>query len=138
MQCCDANVPDLGSSKFNNFNYWKIQLLQRLSSYGQHHHVWFWGLHWPDNSELMQQNRQRKMMANFVWKNLPPNFTFLWTHLFVEEPKIFMLSEFLTKHASNSPFTFVTLKRFAVLFFVPSCCVNSLIFCFSFQKTSQQ
>ena len=26
-----------------------------------------------------------------------------------------MLSEFPTKHASNSPVTFVTLKRFAVL-----------------------
>ena len=30
-----------------------------------------------------------------------------------------MLSEFLTKHASNSPIMFVTLKRFAVHFF---CC----------------
>ena len=38
-----------------------------------------------------------------------------------------MLSEFPTKHASNIPVTFVTLKRFAVLFFLPSCCVNSLI-----------
>ena len=27
-----------------------------------------------------------------------------------------MLSEFPTKHASNSPVTFVTLKRFVVLF----------------------
>ena len=31
-----------------------------------------------------------------------------------------------TKHASNSPVTFVTHKRFVVLFFLPSCCVNSL------------
>ena len=38
-----------------------------------------------------------------------------------------MLSKFPTKHASNIPVTFVTLKRFAVLFFLPSCCVNSLI-----------
>ena len=37
-----------------------------------------------------------------------------------------MLSEFATKHASNIPVTFVTLKRFAVLFFLQSCCVNSL------------
>ena len=37
-----------------------------------------------------------------------------------------------TKHASNSLVTFVTLKRFAVLFFQPSCCVNPL---FSFPKT---
>ena len=32
-----------------------------------------------------------------------------------------------TKHVSNSPVTFVIHKRFAVLFFLPSCCVNSLI-----------
>ena len=64
---------------------------------------------------------------NFVSKNVPPNFTFLWTYLFVEEQKTPMLSEFPTKHASNSPVTFVTLERFAVLFFLPSCCVNSLI-----------
>ena len=32
-----------------------------------------------------------------------------------------------TKHASYSLVTFVTHKRFAVLFFLPSCCVNSLM-----------
>ena len=57
---------------------------------------------------------------------LPQNFTFLWTNLFVEVQETSMLSEFPTKHASNIPVTFVTLKRFAVLFFLPSCCVNSL------------
>ena len=31
-----------------------------------------------------------------------------------------------TKHASDSPVTFVTHKRFVVLFFLPSCCVHSL------------
>ena len=31
-----------------------------------------------------------------------------------------------TKHASNSPVTFVTHKRFVVLFFLPSCFVHSL------------
>ena len=59
-------------------------------------------------------------------KNLPPNLTFLETDLF-EEQKPSMLSEFPTKHSSNSPFTFVTLKRFAVVSFLPSCCVNSLL-----------
>ena len=34
--------------------------------------------------------------------------------------------KFTTKHASNSPVTFVTHKRSVVLFFLPSCCVNSL------------
>ena len=38
-----------------------------------------------------------------------------------------MLSEFATKHAINIRVTFVTLKRFAVLFFLQSCCVNSLL-----------
>ena len=37
-----------------------------------------------------------------------------------------------TKHASNSLVMFVTLKRFAILLFLPSCCVNSLC---SFPKT---
>ena len=32
-----------------------------------------------------------------------------------------------TKHIRNSPLTFVTQKRFAVLFFLPSCFVNSLL-----------
>ena len=32
-----------------------------------------------------------------------------------------------TKHASNSPVTFETHKRFAVLFFQQSRCVNSLL-----------
>ena len=32
-----------------------------------------------------------------------------------------------TKLASNRPVTFVIRKRFAVLFFVPSCCVNLLV-----------
>ena len=32
-----------------------------------------------------------------------------------------------TKHVSNFPVTFVTHECFAVLFFLPSCCVNSLL-----------
>ena len=38
-----------------------------------------------------------------------------------------MLVKITTKYASYSLVTFVTHKRFAVLFFLPSCCVNSLI-----------
>ena len=38
-----------------------------------------------------------------------------------------MLSQFLTRHASSSPVMFVTLKRFAVLVFLPSCSVKSLL-----------
>ena len=38
-----------------------------------------------------------------------------------------MLVKITTKHASNSPVTFITHKRFVVLFFLPSWCVNSLL-----------
>ena len=75
--------------------------------------------------ERRRQTLCDKRDNNSVWKNLPANFTFLSTDLFVEELKTTMVSEFPTKHASNSPVTFVTHKRFAVLFFLPSCCVNS-------------
>ena len=39
----------------------------------------------------------------------------------LQEQKVSMLSEFLTKHASDSPVTFVTLMHFAFLFFPLSC-----------------
>ena len=55
---------------------------------------------------------------NFAWKNIPPNFSFLLTDLFVKDQKTLM-SIMTTKHAINSPVTFVTHKRFAVLFFLP-------------------
>ena len=42
-----------------------------------------------------------------------------------------MLVTFTTKHASSGLVTFVTHKGFAVLFFLPSCCVNSLVGWFS-------
>ena len=38
-----------------------------------------------------------------------------------------MLSEDHDLTASNSPVTFVTHKQSAILFFRPSCCVNSLL-----------
>ena len=44
---------------------------------------------------------------------------------FVEGQKTSMLSEFPSKHASNCPVKCVTLKRFAVLFFLPSCSSNT-------------
>ena len=75
--------------------------------------------------ERRRQTLCDKHDNNFAWKNLPPNFTFPKTDLFVEEHKMSMLREFPTKHASKSPVTFVTLKRFAVLFFLPSGWVNS-------------
>ena len=54
---------------------------------------------------------------NFAWKNIPPNFSFLLTDLFVKDQKT--LTSIMTKQAINSPVTFVTHKRFAVLFFLP-------------------
>ena len=53
--------------------------------------------------------------------------TFFLTDLFVKDQKTLMLAKFTSKHASDGLVTFVTHKGFAVLFFLPSCCVNSLI-----------
>ena len=39
-----------------------------------------------------------------------------------------MLVKITTKHASCSLVSFVTYKQFAVLYFLPSCCVNSLLY----------
>ena len=39
----------------------------------------------------------------------------------------YLILPYLKEKVSNSLVTFVTLKRFAVLFFLPSCCVNSLM-----------
>ena len=41
-----------------------------------------------------------------------------------------MLVKIMTRHVSNSLVMFVTHKQFAVLFFLPSCCINSLIILF--------
>ena len=38
-----------------------------------------------------------------------------------------MLAKFTSKQASDSLVTFVTHKGFPVLFFLPTCCVNSLV-----------
>ena len=48
------------------------------------------------------------------------NFSFLSKDFFVKDQKTLM--SITTKHAINSPVTFVTHKRFAVLFFLPSRC----------------
>ena len=61
---------------------------------------------------------------NFVWKKKEPSLN----RLFCKRPKLkhWYVVKIKTKHASNSPVTFVTQKRFALLLFLPSCCVNSL------------
>ena len=41
--------------------------------------------------------------------------------------KHWCLMKITTKHASNSPVTFITRERFDVLFFLPYCSVNSLV-----------
>ena len=47
--------------------------------------------------------------------------------MFAIRPENLLLSDVTTKHASNSPVTFVTHESFAILFFLPSCCVISLL-----------
>ena len=49
---------------------------------------------------------------NSVWKQFPPNFTFL---LKDQDPNTVILIEHHKKHAGNRPVTFVTRKRFALL-----------------------
>ena len=78
------------------------------------------------NSELTQQDGRGKTIILFEQRFRQTSRSFRQI-FFVEGKKTSMLSEFPTKHASNSPVTFVTIKRFAVLFFLPSCCVNSLL-----------
>ena len=46
----------------------------------------------------------------------------------LKKTKKILLGEGPNKHASNRPITFVTPERFAVVFFLPSCCINSLLF----------
>ena len=80
------------------------------------------------------------MTANLTWQVLQlvclkKPYTKLhipFNRSFCRRAKNINVKWILTKHASNSPVTFVTLKRFAILFFLPSCCVNPL---FSFPKT---
>ena len=63
---------------------------------------------------------------NSVWKQFPPNFTFRLKDLFVKDQNTVVLIEHQHKHAGNRPVTFVTHKRFAVLFFTLSGCVSLL------------
>ena len=79
---------------------------------------------------------------NFLpkWQKIPEHFLYellytvnCWVSssfkqiFWLETKKHWYLVKITTKHASNSPVTFVTHKRFAVPLFLPSCCVNSLI-----------
>ena len=61
-------------------------------------------------------------------KRLPQTSSiFLYTDLFEKDLKHWNLVKITTTHTSNSPVTFVTHTHFAVLLFLPSCCVNSLL-----------
>ena len=69
-----------------------------------------------------------KRENNSVWKQFPPNFTFLLKDLFVKDQNTVILIEHHNKHAGNRPVTFVTHKRFADVLFVPSFRSSSLYF----------
>ena len=73
-----------------------------------------------------RQTLCEKRDNNSVWKQFPPNFTFRLKDLFVKDQNTVVLIEHQHKHAGNRPVTFVTHKRFAVLFFASSCCVSLL------------
>ena len=65
--------------------------------------------------ERRRQTLCDKRDNNFFLKKPFAKLHISKTDLFVEEQKKLMLSEFPTKHASNSPVTFAAFKRFAVL-----------------------
>ena len=86
------------------------------------------GSHISELTQRAAEGRSRQTLrdkrdSNSVWKQFPPNFTFLLKDLMVKDPKTIILIEYHNKHAGNRPVTFVTHKCFAALFFVPSCCV---------------
>ena len=60
-------------------------------------------------------------MANLVWQARQYCLEKLSSKLHPPSPNLVV-----KKHARNSPVTFVTHKRFSVLFFLLSCCANSL------------
>ena len=75
---------------------------------------WTWGGWWLLSSCYSEWwfVRTRVKTRALYWKEKPENIDVSEDHD--------------TKHASNSLVTFVTRKRLAVLFFLSSCCVNSL------------
>ena len=69
--------------------------------------------------ERRRQTLCDKRDNKFVWNKFSPKFT---------DQKTLMLVKIATKHARNSLVLLVTRMRFTVLFFLPSCCVDSLLF----------
>ena len=55
---------------------------------------------------------------NSVWKQFPTNFTFLQKNLFAKDQNTVTLIDYHNKYVGNRAVTFVTQKRFAVLFFL--------------------
>ena len=68
---------------------------------------------------------QRKEDNNACWKKYSANLCHFKLNF---TPKQFvMLKKNHNNYASNSLVTFVTCKYFAIIYFLPSCCINSLI-----------
>ena len=69
-----------------------------------------------------------KWDTNFIWKNLPQTSSSFKQISFCKRPKqINSWVKITTEHESNSPVMFVTHKHFAILFFLPSCCINAIL-----------
>ena len=84
-------------------------------------------LHNRTGEERRRQTLCDKRDNNFVWNKFSPNFTLLQTDLFVKDQKTLVCSEDYDKTRTNNPVTSVSHKRFAILFLLPTCCVNSLL-----------
>ena len=77
------------------------------------------------------EGRRRKTLCDkrdnsFVWKQFPPNFNFLLKDLFVNIKTQLYLLNFAT-NTQVIVLSRLSHKHFAVLFFVPSCFLSSLI-----------
>ena len=63
-------------------------------------------------------------MLEKLFRRSSPSFKQVF---FGKDQKTLTQVKIITKHVSNRPVMFATYKCFAVLFFLPSCCVSSLI-----------
>ena len=88
--------------------------------------------YYHDKCLVLSWQRRRQTLCdkrdnNFAWKKLSSKLHPPLKELSVEDQNTLRFSEDHDKRR-RSPVTFVTHKRFAVLFFLPSCWVNSLMF----------
>ena len=115
-------------AKFSSWNQYYLQTTkcpEVLFSYSK----MTWML--SHSHELTQQAGRAKNMVKPCVSSVTIIILFrkncLKLHLPLNRSDNINFRKIMTEHASNRPVTFVTHKHFAVLFFLQSCCVNSLL-----------